>query len=115
MVCADRWIAAVRTFEADDGNPRVRFVQDCHVHCRSFGPKAEQAPAPLRQLAYRDFPDGSIDNRSRPGAVWLDFAALPHEIGQRSHMLLLLSKKASDMLEPGDERRGKIDARDQNQ
>ena len=51
------------------------------------------------------------------GPVLLDLAALQHEIDQRWHVLFIpkLSKKASHMLEPDDERRGKIDSRDQNQ
>jgi len=71
----------------------------------------------LCQLACCRFPNESIDHGPRPWAVVLDLAAPQHEIDKRWHILLIpqLSKEASDMLEPGDERRGKIDARDQNQ
>jgi hypothetical protein len=57
------------------------------------------------------------DRGSRPWPALLDLAPLQYAIDQRWHILLIskLSKKASHMLEPGDERRGKIDSCDQNQ
>lgn len=69
------------------------------------------------QLACRKCPNGSIDCSSRPRAVLLDRAALQHEIDQRWHILLIskLSKKACHVLEPCDERRRKIESRNQNQ
>lgn len=69
------------------------------------------------QFACRKCPKGGIDDRSRPWAMLLDLAALKHEIDQRWHIVLIskLSKKQSHVLEPGDERRWKIDSRDQNQ
>jgi hypothetical protein len=59
----------------------------------------------------------STDRGSRPRAVLPDPATFRDEIGQRWHILLIskLPKKASRALEPGDERRWKIDSRDQNQ
>ena len=87
------------------------------MHRRGFAPKAEQAETSLRQLVCYELPKVRTDHGSRPWPALPDLAALQDAIDQRWHILLIskLSKKASHMLEPDDERRGKIDSRDQNQ
>jgi hypothetical protein len=117
VMLADRRITAVETIQADDRDFRRIPIHDRHVHRRGFSPEAKQAPASLRQLACCKMPNGGIDHGPRPRAVFLDLAALQHEIDQRWHILLILdlSKKASHMLEPDDQRRGKVDSRAQNQ
>ena len=117
VMLADRRIAAIGTVQADDRDFRRLLIHDRHVHRRGFSPKAEQVPAVLCELVCCKFPNGSIDHGSRPRAVLLDLAALQHEIDQRWHILFILklSKKTSHMLEPDNDRRGKIDSRAQNQ
>jgi hypothetical protein len=59
----------------------------------------------------------STNHGSRPWPALLDFATFQDAVDQRWHVPLIskLSKQAGDVLEPDDEGRGKIDARDQNQ
>jgi hypothetical protein len=87
------------------------------MYRRGFAPKAEQAETSLRQLVCDKSPKVRTDHGSRPWPALLDLATLQYAIDQRWHILLIskLSKKASHVLEPGDERRWKIDSRDQNQ
>ena len=114
---ADRSVSVIGTVQADDRDFGRIFIHDRHVHRCAFAPKAEQAQASLRQFVGHEPPQVSTDHGARPWPPVLDLAALQYAIDQRWHILSIsqLSKKTSHMLEPGDERRGKIDARDQNQ
>ena len=109
MVHADGGINPIGAIQAENSDFRRIAIHDRHMHRRRFAPQAKQAEMSLRQLVDHKFPEVRTDLGAWPWAALPDLAAFQNAIDQRRHILFILSEEAGDMLEPGNERRGKID------